>query len=74
MENNAQSFEEKLKAANEILAQLNKSDISLEQSIKLHKDGKILLFEASKILENAKLSIKEIDDGLDDEKEPSDDE
>lgn len=54
------SFESKLIKANEILEKLNKDDLSLQQSVKLHKEGKKLLDEAGEILQNAKLQIKEI--------------
>ncbi|QKF92665.1 MULTISPECIES: exodeoxyribonuclease VII small subunit [unclassified Campylobacter] len=54
------SFESKLIKANEILEKLSKDDLSLEQSVKLHKEGKKLLDEAGEILQNAKLQIKEI--------------
>ncbi|WP_103642545.1 exodeoxyribonuclease VII small subunit [Campylobacter concisus] len=62
MEQKEQSFEEKLSLADKILNDLNKDDVSLEKSIKLHEQGKKLLNEAREILENAKLSIKQVDD------------
>ena len=62
MEQKEQSFEEKLALADKILNDLNKYDVSLEKSIKLHEQGKKLLNEAREILENAKLSIKQVDD------------
>ena len=62
MEQKEQSFEEKLALADTILHDLNKDDVSLENSIKLHEQGKKLLNEAREILENAKLSIKQVDD------------
>ena len=62
MEQKEQSFEEKLALADKILNDLNKDDVSLEDSIKLHEQGKKLLNEAREILENAKLSIKQVDD------------
>ena len=62
MEQKEQSFEEKLALADKILNDLNKDDVSLENSIKLHELGKKLLNEAREILENAKLSIKQVDD------------
>ena len=62
MEQKEQSFEEKLALADKILNDLNKDDVSLENSIKLHEQGKQLLNEAREILENAKLSIKQVDD------------
>ena len=62
MEQKEQSFEEKLALADKILNDLNKDDVSLENSIKLHEQGKKLLNEAREILENAKLTIKQVDD------------
>ena len=62
MEQKEQSFEEKLALADKILNDLNKDDVSLEKSIKLHEQGKKLSNEAREILENAKLSIKQVDD------------
>ena len=62
MEQKEQSFEEKLALADKILNDLNKDDVSLENSIKLHEQGIKLLNEAREILENAKLSIKQVDD------------
>ena len=62
MEQKEQSFEEKLALADKILNDLNKDDVSLENSIKLHQQGKKLLNEAREILESAKLSIKQVDD------------
>ena len=62
MEKKEQCFEEKLALADKILNDLNKDDVSLEKSIKLHEQGKKLLNEAREILENAKLSIKQVDD------------
>ena len=62
MEQKEQSFEEKLALADKILNDLNKDDVSVENSIKLHEQGKKLLNEAREILENAKLSIKQVDD------------
>ena len=73
MEQKEQSFEEKLALADKILNDLNKDDVSLENSIKLHQQGKklndaqvekfcLLDNEAREILENAKLSIKQVDD------------
>ncbi|WP_103637529.1 exodeoxyribonuclease VII small subunit [Campylobacter concisus] len=62
MEQKEQSFEEKLALVDKILNDLNKDDVSLENSIKLHEQGKKLLNEAREILENAKLSIKQVDD------------
>jgi len=61
-ENLSEDFESKLAKANEILKQLGDENLSLEQSVKLHKEGKKLLEEADKILQNAKLVVKDADD------------
>ena len=61
-ENLSEDFESKLAKANEILKQLGDENLSLEQSVKLHKAGKKLLEEADKILQNAKLVVKDADD------------
>ena len=61
-ENLSEDFESKLAKANEILKQLSDENLSLEQSVKLHKEGKKLLEEADKILQNAKLVVKDADD------------
>lgn len=59
-ENLNSNFEEKLAKANEILKALSDENLSLDESVKLHKEGKELLQEAALILENAKLIIKEV--------------
>lgn len=61
-ENLSEDFESKLAKANEILKQLSDENLSLEQSVKLHKEGKKLLEEADKILQTAKLVVKDADD------------
>lgn len=57
MQNETQNFEYKLKKAEDILTILNNDETNLEDSIKLHNEGKQLLKEARDILENAKLNI-----------------
>ncbi len=52
-------FEQKLEKAKEILEKLMQPDITLEKSLKLYKEGKKELLEASKMLEDAKIQIKE---------------
>ena len=61
-ENLSEDFESKLAKANEILKQLGDENLSLEQSVKLYKEGKKLLEEAGEILQNAKLVVKDADD------------
>ena len=52
-------FEQKLEKAKDILSKLMQPDIALSKSIKLYKEGKKELLEASKMLENAKVEINE---------------
>ncbi|WP_298052686.1 exodeoxyribonuclease VII small subunit [uncultured Campylobacter sp.] len=54
------SFEEKMEKINALLKSLNDKDLSLEESVKLYKQGVALLKEAKEILENAKLEVTEI--------------
>ena len=54
------SFEEKMEKINALLQSLNDKDLSLEESVKLYKQGVALLKEAKEILENAKLEVAEI--------------
>lgn len=54
------SFEEKMEKINALLKSLNDKDLSLEESMKLYKQGVALLKEAKEILENAKLEVAEI--------------
>ena len=54
------SFEEKMEKINALLKSLNDKDLSLEESVKLYKQGVALLKETKEILENAKLEVAEI--------------
>ncbi|WP_297893712.1 exodeoxyribonuclease VII small subunit [uncultured Campylobacter sp.] len=54
------SFEEKMEKISALLKSLNEKDLSLEESVKLYKQGVALLKEAKEILENAKLEVAEI--------------
>ncbi|WP_297942120.1 exodeoxyribonuclease VII small subunit [uncultured Campylobacter sp.] len=56
----SESFEEKMEKINALLKSLNDKDLSLEESVKLYKQGVALLKEAKEILENAKLEVAEI--------------
>lgn len=56
----SESFEEKMEKINALLKSLNDKDLSLEESVKLYKQGVALLKEAKEILENAKLEVTEI--------------
>ena len=61
MENKV-TFEEALKQLDEIVKKLESGENSLEESIELYKKGATLCGECSKLLENAKLTIKTISD------------
>ncbi|WP_298083440.1 exodeoxyribonuclease VII small subunit [uncultured Campylobacter sp.] len=54
------SFEEKMEKISALLKSLNDKDLSLEESVKLYKQGVALLKETKEILENAKLEVAEI--------------
>jgi exodeoxyribonuclease VII small subunit len=53
-------FEKKIEKSKKILDKLMNPEISLEESMKLYKDGIKELKEASKMLENAKLEFEEL--------------
>lgn len=56
------SFEENLYKANEALEKLNDKDLSLDESVKLYKQGLKYIDEARALLEKAKLEIEKIDE------------
>ena len=53
-------FEKKIEISKEILEKLMDPSITLEESMKLYKEGIKELKEASKMLENAKLEFEEL--------------
>lgn len=55
-------FEKRLEVAKEILQKLNNPEITLNDSIKLYKEGKSELLEASNLLEKVKLEYEEYQD------------
>ena len=55
------NFEEKLKKAESLLEKLNESELSLDESVKLYKEGLANIEEAKELLEKAKLEVKEIE-------------
>ncbi len=61
MDNNT-SFEKSLERLEEIVKKLESGECSLEESIELYKTGATLCNECSKLLENAKLTIKTLSD------------
>lgn len=54
-----EGFEEKIGKAKELLEKLNEADITLEQSMKIYKEGIKILNESNQMLENAKLILNE---------------
>jgi len=53
-------FEKKIEISKEILEKLMDPSITLEESMKLYKEGVKELKEASKMLEKAKLEFEEL--------------
>lgn len=60
------SFEENLEIAKDVLDKLSSSDVTLDDSMKLYKDGLKHLNTASKILEKAKLDFEELSSSTND--------
>ena len=54
-------FEEKIEKAKAILQKLMQPEITLAESVKAYEEGMRELEEATKMLENAKLKIQEIE-------------
>ena len=62
----AESFEDKLKIAKEILETLSNPEITLKDAMKKYKKGVSILNEASKMIEDAKLEYEKLQ--IDEEK------
>ena len=56
------SFEEALKELEEIVVNLEKGDISLDDAIKAYEKGSILKHQCEKRLNEAKLKVEEIEE------------
>lgn len=56
------SFEKNLKNANEALEKLNNKDLTLDESVKIYKEGLKSLENARLELEKAKLQVEHIDE------------
>ncbi len=50
-------FEEKLKKINEILLKLENSEVSLEETVELYKEGSLLLADCKNEIEKAELIV-----------------
>ena len=55
-----QSFEAKLESAKTILENLSNPELSLEEGMKKYQDGIAILKEATKMLEEAKLTYTKL--------------
>lgn len=53
-------FEDKIKEAKELLEKLSNPEITLENSVKLYKDGLKQLTEAQELLDEAKLVFTQL--------------
>ncbi len=61
---NKVSFEEKLEKSKELIDKLMNPEITLEESIKIYKEGLESIKEAQKMLEEAKLKVEEINKNI----------
>lgn len=57
-----EKFEVKIEEAKKILEELSNPELPLDKGVEHYKNGMKLLNEATKILEDAKMVYKEIDD------------
>ena len=61
------SFEKDLSRLNEIVKMIESSELSLEQSLDLYKEGVELSVKCKKTLEEAKLTVKQMNGESSDE-------
>jgi len=54
------TFEEKLEKSKKLIEKLMDPEITLEESVKIYKEGLETIKEAQKMLEEAKLKVEEI--------------
>lgn len=54
------TFEEKIKALEEIVTELDKDDVTLEKSLELYQEGVKLAKDCGMILKNAELKVEEL--------------
>lgn len=55
------NIEEKFNRLNEIVSKIEDKDIDLDESLKLYEEGKKLIEELSKILNDAELKINKVE-------------
>lgn len=56
------SFEDNLNKANKALQDLNNEELTLDESVKIYKEGLKNIKKAREILEKAKLEVGQIDE------------
>lgn len=56
------SFEDNLNKANKALQDLNNEELTLDESVKIYKEGLKNIKKAREILEKAKLEVEQIDE------------
>ena len=57
---NSKSYEESVKRLQQIVAELEKPDISLEQSMKLFEEGVVLVKECGEVLDTAQQKVEQL--------------
>lgn len=62
MDINTFSYEQAYEQLEVVIAQLESGELSLEKSVELYQQGKLLSAHCQKLLETAELNIKQVDD------------
>jgi len=57
---NSKSYEESVKRLQQIVSELEKPDISLEQSMKLFEEGVVLVKECGEVLDTAQQKVEQL--------------
>ena len=60
-ENKYSNFESDIKTLETIISELEKEELSLSQTMELYEEGKLLIEKCNKVLDEARLVIKEHD-------------
>tara|TARA_Y100001970_G_scaffold31544_1_gene39267 strand:+ start:2780 stop:2974 length:195 start_codon:yes stop_codon:yes gene_type:complete len=60
-ENKYANFESDIKTLETIISELEKEELSLSQTMELYEKGKLLIEKCNKVLDEARLVIKEHD-------------
>ena len=67
MSDNNKTFEENMLRLEQIVRAMERGDVSLEESLKLFKEGTALVEKCGKLLDDAELQVKKIVAGPDGE-------